>query len=128
MAENKSKAAKPPKEKLDPAVLKASIILILGALASQFNSTMINVAIKTLTMDLNTTVSVIQWVITGFILAMGLAVPVSGWANKRFGGFHPVLASVECRQPDRLPVSARSGSGADDPDAANLACPDFRRP
>lgn len=86
MAETQTNAAKPPKEKLDPKVFKAAIILVFGALASQLNSTMINVAIKTLTIDLKSTVSVIQWVITAFILAMGLAVPVSGWANKRFGG------------------------------------------
>ncbi|MCL6457481.1 MAG: DHA2 family efflux MFS transporter permease subunit, partial [Gorillibacterium sp.] len=86
MAKNKTTVAKPQKEKLDPMVFKVAIILVFGALTSQLNSTMINVAIKTLTMDLKSTVSVIQWVITGYILAMGLAVPVSGWANKRYGG------------------------------------------
>ncbi len=86
MAKNETNVTKPQKEKLDPKVFKAAIILVFGALASQLNSTMINVAIKTLTIDLKTTVSVIQWVITAYILAMGLAVPVSGWAGKRFGG------------------------------------------
>ncbi|KAI7260236.1 hypothetical protein KC345_g10120 [Hortaea werneckii] len=47
---------------------------------------MINVAIKTLTSDLQSSVSVIQWVITGYVLTMGMAIPVSGWAVNRFGG------------------------------------------
>ncbi|MBD3919346.1 DHA2 family efflux MFS transporter permease subunit [Paenibacillus sp. PR3] len=85
-----SKAAtattKPVKEKLDPQLLKVAIILIFGALASQLDSTMVNVAIDTLTVDLHSTVSAIQWVITGYILTMGLAVPISGWAVSRFGG------------------------------------------
>lgn len=86
MIESKPKAQKPPKEKLDPAMLKVALILVFGALAPLLDSTMVNVGIKTLTMDMKSTVSVIQWVITGYVLTMGMAVPVSGWAVNRFGG------------------------------------------
>ncbi|ANS76506.1 multidrug transporter [Paenibacillus yonginensis] len=77
---------KPPKEKIDPGILKIALILVFGAIASQLDSTMVNVAIHTLAMDLHSTVSAIQWVITGYVLTMGLAVPISGWAIQRFGG------------------------------------------
>lgn len=86
MTNSTSAAGKPQKEKIDPAVLKVALILVFGALAPLFDSTMVNVAIKTLTLDLGSTVSVIQWVITGYILTMGIAIPVSGWAVNRFGG------------------------------------------
>ena len=86
MEKNKSYAAKPQKEKLDPALLKLSFILVLGSLAPLLDSTMVNVAIKTLASDMKSTVSVIQWVITGYVLAMAVAVPISGWAIQRFGG------------------------------------------
>lgn len=86
MVNSNSKAGKPQKEKIDPEVLKVALILVFGALAPLFDSTMINVAIKTLTQDMNSTVSVIQWVVTGYVLSMGVAIPISGWAVNCFGG------------------------------------------
>lgn len=77
---------KPIKEKLDPIVLRVAIILVVGALAPLFDSTMVNVAIHTIAADMKATTSIIQWITTGYVLAMGLAVPISGWATKRFGG------------------------------------------
>ncbi|AIQ57639.1 MDR family MFS transporter [Paenibacillus borealis] len=86
MSDQKTKPKKAQKEKLDPAILKVALILVFGALAPLFDSTMINVAIRTLTSDLQSSVAVIQWVITGYVLTMGMAIPVSGWAVNRFGG------------------------------------------
>ncbi|OKP89985.1 MDR family MFS transporter [Paenibacillus sp. P32E] len=86
MSDIQAKPQKAQIEKLDPDVLKVALVLVFGALAPLFDSTMVNVAIDTLRYDLNSTVSVIQWVITGYILTMGMAVPVSGWAVNRFGG------------------------------------------
>jgi EmrB/QacA subfamily drug resistance transporter len=86
MSDIRTTATKAPKEKLDPAMLKVALILVFGALAPLFDSTMINVAIKTLTLDLQSSVSVIQWVVTGYVLTMGMAVPVSGWAVNHYGG------------------------------------------
>ena len=77
---------KPEKEKLDPVVLRAAVVLVVGALAPLFDSTMVNVAIHTIAADMKTTISIVQWITTGYVLAMGLAVPVSGWATERFGG------------------------------------------
>ena len=77
---------KPKKEKLDPIVLRTAIVLVFGALAPLFDSTMVNVAIHTIAVDMKVTISVVQWITTGYVLAMGLAVPISGWATNRFGG------------------------------------------
>jgi EmrB/QacA subfamily drug resistance transporter len=86
MTKNKPNNKKSENETLDPVLLKVSLILVFGALAPLLDSTMVNVAVKTLAVDLKSTVSVIQWVITGYVLAMAMAVPVSGWAINRFGG------------------------------------------
>ncbi len=94
MAMSQAEAIKPLKEKIDPGILKVALILVFGAIASQLDSTMVNVAINTLALDLHSTVSAIQWVITGYVLAMGLAVPVSGWAIQRFGGKNVYMFSL----------------------------------
>jgi len=79
-------AGKSEEEKLDPKVMAAAIILVVGSLAPLLDSTMVNVAINSIRVDLNTTVSAIQWTITGYVLAMGISIPLSGWAGNRFGG------------------------------------------
>jgi EmrB/QacA subfamily drug resistance transporter len=94
MAKIQAEAIKPPKEKIDPGILKVALILVFGAIASQLDSTMVNVAINTLASDLHSTVLAIQWVITGYVLTMGLAVPVSGWAIQRFGGKNVYMFSL----------------------------------
>jgi EmrB/QacA subfamily drug resistance transporter len=76
---------KPVKEKLDPVVIRIAVVLLVGSLAPLFDSTMVNVAIHTIASDMKTAISIVQWVTTGYILAMGLVIPISGWATKRFG-------------------------------------------
>jgi EmrB/QacA subfamily drug resistance transporter len=73
-------------EKLSPELVKIAFIMVLGMFAPALDSTIVNVAIKTIVIELNSSISVVQWVTTGYILAMGIAVPVSGWLINRFSG------------------------------------------
>ena len=83
---NAAKSTKPAAEKLDPAVVKAALILIVGAMAVIFDTTIVSVALHTLALRLHTSVTTIQWVTTGYLLALGIAVPLSTWGLQRFGG------------------------------------------
>lgn len=77
---------KPPAEKLDPALVRTAVILIVGAMAVIFDTTIVSVALHTLAVKLDTSVTTIQWVTTGYLLALGIAVPLSTWGLQRFGG------------------------------------------
>jgi MFS family permease len=81
-------AAKPAagQDGIDPKVLKSALILIVGALAVVFDTTIVAVALHTLAAQLHASVSTIQWVTTGYLLALGIAVPLSTWGLRRFGG------------------------------------------
>jgi len=79
-------ATKPAPEKLDPALIRMSLILVVGALAPIFDTTIVSVAVHTLSVKLNAPVSTVQWVTTGYLLALGIAVPLSTWGLARFGG------------------------------------------
>jgi EmrB/QacA subfamily drug resistance transporter len=79
-------AAKPPAEKLDPKVIRTALILMVGGLAVIFDTTIVCVALLTLALKLGTSVATIQWVTTGYLLALGIAVPLSTWGLQRFGG------------------------------------------
>src|SRR5580693_8523775 len=78
--------AKPPADKLDPKVVKTALILITGGMAVIFDTTIVSVALRTLAVRLDTSVATIQWVTTGYLLALAIAVPLSAWGLKRFGG------------------------------------------
>jgi len=81
-----AKSAKPAPEKLDPEAIRTAVILVVGALAVVFDTTIVSVALRTLSVKLNTPVTTIQWVTTGYLLALGIAVPLSVWGLARFGG------------------------------------------
>jgi len=76
----------PAKDKIDPQVIKTALILITGAMAVIFDTTIVSVALHTLAVRLDTSVSTIQWVTTGYLLALGIVVPLSTWGLRRFGG------------------------------------------
>jgi EmrB/QacA subfamily drug resistance transporter len=78
--------AKPAAQKLDPVLVKTSLILIVGALAVVFDTTIVSVALHTLSLKLHAPVATVQWVSTGYLLALGIAVPLSTWGLQRVGG------------------------------------------
>src|SRR5580658_7318826 len=86
MATRPASPGKPPVDKLDPKVVKTALILIVGAMAVIFDTTIVSVALHTLAAKLGTSVATIQWVTTGYLLALAIAVPLSAWGLKRFGG------------------------------------------
>jgi EmrB/QacA subfamily drug resistance transporter len=73
-------------EKMDPALVRLIVILLAGAIPALLDTSIVNVAINTIGRDLQTTVSQVQWVITGYLLSFGMVIPLSGWALARFGG------------------------------------------
>ncbi|HXT90762.1 MAG TPA: MDR family MFS transporter [Trebonia sp.] len=79
---------------IDPKVLRPALILIVGILGVIFDTTIVSVALRTLATQLHTQVSTIQWVTTGYLLALGMAVPLSTWGLRRFGGKRLWLAAL----------------------------------
>ncbi|MFT9029865.1 MAG: MDR family MFS transporter [Leuconostoc pseudomesenteroides] len=67
-------------------VKKIAWILVLGALAPMLDSTMANIAVNHLASDFKSGIDLIQWVITGYVLSMAVAVPFTGWLTNRFDG------------------------------------------
>src|ERR1700723_3783823 len=81
-----AKPAKPAAENLDPALIKTALIIVVGGLAVVFDTTIVSVALRTLSVRLDTSAATIQWVTTGYLVAPGITVPLSTWGLRRFGG------------------------------------------
>ncbi|GAA4031900.1 DHA2 family efflux MFS transporter permease subunit [Streptomyces plumbiresistens] len=73
------------KDRLDPALLKLAGILVVGGLAPLLDTTIVNVALDGLSRQLDSTVTTVQWVSTGYLLAFAMSIPATGWAADRFG-------------------------------------------
>lgn len=67
-------------------VVNMAWVLVLGAFAPMLDATMVNIAVNDLARDFGASLSTIQWVITGYVLATAVAVPFAGWLVNRFSG------------------------------------------
>ena len=70
---------------LTPELRRISSVVVLGSIMSILDTTIVAVALDTLGKDFHVPVSTIQWVTTGYLLALAIVIPVTGWAVDRFG-------------------------------------------
>ncbi len=75
----------PHADVVDPAVWRTVWTVLVGGLAVLFDTTIVAVALHTLASDLHATVATIQWVSTGYLLALGVTIPIAGWAQRVLG-------------------------------------------
>lgn len=61
-------------------------ILVFGALPPMLDTTIVNIAVNDLAKVFSATFAVTQWVVTGYALALGIAVPCSGWLIRKYDG------------------------------------------
>jgi EmrB/QacA subfamily drug resistance transporter len=79
---------------LDRALWRLASVVVLGTIMSILDTTIVNVAIETLGRELGAPLSTIQWVATGYLLALATVIPLTGWAMERFGGKNAWMTSV----------------------------------
>ncbi|WET78504.1 DHA2 family efflux MFS transporter permease subunit [Amycolatopsis sp. QT-25] len=61
-------------------------VILLGGALGILNSTMVAVGIRDLAEDFEASLGTVGWVSTGFLLAVTVTIPVTGWAGEVFGG------------------------------------------
>lgn len=73
-------------KKSQSEIIAISVILVLAVLPAMLDSTIVNIAVNDLVKQFSSTLSATQWVITCYVLALGIAVPFSGWLMKKCDG------------------------------------------
>src|ERR1700676_415748 len=81
-------------ERIEAHVWRIAGVVILGMIMSILDTTIVNVALRTLGHDLHSTIAQIQWVITGYLLSLAAVIPVTGWAARRFGARRVYMVSL----------------------------------
>jgi EmrB/QacA subfamily drug resistance transporter len=81
-------------DRIDAHVWRISAVVLVGSVMSILDTTIVNVALATLGRELHSTIAQIQWVVTGYMLALAAVIPVTGWAARRFGAKRVYVLSL----------------------------------
>ncbi|TDD84084.1 DHA2 family efflux MFS transporter permease subunit [Actinomadura rubrisoli] len=83
-----------PAERLDPALLKMSFVLVLGPILALLDTTIVTVGLDAVARDFHSPLSTLQWVSAGYLLSISMVMPLAGWASDRFGARAMWMTSV----------------------------------
>ncbi|GEL21655.1 multidrug resistance protein B [Pseudonocardia sulfidoxydans NBRC 16205] len=81
-------------DKLDRRVLAIASVVVIGAIMSILDVTVVSVAIPTLQRDFGVELTTIQWIATGYTLALATVIPLTAWAGDRFGTKRLYMISI----------------------------------
>src|ERR1700727_1887348 len=70
---------------LGPGIWKIIAVTVAGAFMTQLSTTMVNVSLSNLGAEQHASLSAIQWVTSGYLLALALMLPLTGWLVERIG-------------------------------------------
>ena len=84
----------PDDDKLDKSVLLTAGVVVLGAIMSILDITVVSVALETFQREFSATSAEVAWTMTGYTLALATVIPLTGWAADRFGTKRLYLLAV----------------------------------
>jgi EmrB/QacA subfamily drug resistance transporter len=84
-AETNPTAQESASDRLDPRVWKVAAVVFLGPLMSQMDSTVVNLSLSTIRQELHASMESAQWIISGYLLALALMLPLNAWLVDRLG-------------------------------------------
>jgi len=76
----------PKTETVAPGVWPIAWTTLVGGLGVLFATTIVAVAVEPLAGILGVPLSTIQWISTGYLLALAVVIPIVPWAQRRLGG------------------------------------------
>jgi EmrB/QacA subfamily drug resistance transporter len=79
---------------IDAGLWRILFVLILGSLMTVLDTSIVNIALKSLSHDLHTSLDDVQWVVSAYLLSLAAVLPATAWAARRFGSKRVYLVSV----------------------------------
>ncbi|GAA0805467.1 DHA2 family efflux MFS transporter permease subunit [Spirilliplanes yamanashiensis] len=81
-------------DKIDGAVLKIAGVVVLGAIMSILDVTVVSVALPTFQQDFGASYAEVAWTMTAYTLSLATVIPATGWAADRFGTKRLYMAAL----------------------------------
>lgn len=66
----------------------------MGPILAMLDTTIVSVGLRSVAADLGSPLTTLQWVSTGYLLAVAVVMPLTGWASERFGGKTVWMGSI----------------------------------
>lgn len=79
---------------VSPDIRRIALVVLVGSFMSVLDTTIVNVALDRLAIDFQRGFNDIQWIVTGYMLAMAAVIPLSGWIAVRFGAKRVFIVSM----------------------------------
>ena len=91
-----SGALKPLRACLTPGrpVWRLAWVIVFGAFTSGLDASLANIGLDTIRTDLHTTLDRVQWVSSGYLVALAVSLPICGWLGRRVGTGRLWLAAL----------------------------------
>ena len=86
--------SEPHEDRLDKGVLVVAGVVVLGAIMSILDITVVSVAIPTWEATFNADTTAVAWTMTAYTLALAMVIPLTGWGADRFGPKNLYLIAV----------------------------------
>ena len=71
-----------------------AIVFTFGLFMDLMDTTVVNVAIPTLTKDFHSSTSAVEWTVTGYLLSLAIFIPAAGFLSDRFGTKRTFLTAM----------------------------------
>jgi EmrB/QacA subfamily drug resistance transporter len=72
-------------EGLPPQILRISAVVLMGPFMTNLDSTVVNISLPTIRQEFHSAITSAQWIISGYLLALALMLPLNGWLVDRLG-------------------------------------------
>lgn len=83
-----------PPPPIDAALWRLAAVLLLGPVLALLDTTIVSVGLHAVATELGGPLTTLQWVSTGYLLAVALVMPLTSWASERFSGRTVWMASI----------------------------------
>ena len=91
---NAAQAQEQQEKAISGRLIMLALILVLGAIPPMLDTTIVNIAVNDLSQQFNVPFATTQWVVTGYVLALAIAVPFSSWLIQKFDGKHIFMGAL----------------------------------
>ena len=77
--------------------IAVSVVYVVAMFMAIMDTTIVNVALPTISRDLSVPLNRVDGVVVGFLVALAVFIPASGWLGDRFGTRRVFLAALVLR-------------------------------
>lgn len=70
---------------LPPQIWRICAVVLMGPFMTNLDSTVVNISLSTIRQEFHSAITSAQWIISGYLLALALMLPLNGWLVDRLG-------------------------------------------